>query len=182
MIKIIKKIVQIYKGLLWSKEKQARKSGVTIGKNCFIRSHFWSAEPYLITVGNNCAITPGVKFFTHGGARAARAKYPKFDFFGKINIGNYVYIGTGAMIMAGVSVGDNVLIAAGSVVTKSIPSNVVVGGNPAKILCPLDVFVERNMKYNTNSKGMSYDEKKKLLLSLPEEMFIKKKMMEMPKK
>ena len=86
------------------------------------------------------------------------------------------------MIMAGVSVGDNVLIAAGSVVTKSVPSNVVVGGNPAKILCPLEVFIERNMKYNTNSKGLSYEEKKKLLLSISEDMFIKKKLMEMPNK
>ena len=161
---MFKKLIELYKKHVWSLEKQARKAGVKMGEKNFIRSRFWSSEPYLITVGSNCAITSGVKFFTHGGARAARAKYPKFDFFGKINIGNYVYIGTGSMIMAGVSVGDNVLIAAGSVVTKSVPSNVVVGGNPAKILCPLEVFIERNMKYNTNSKGLSYEEKKKLLL------------------
>ena len=84
--------------------------------------------------------------------------------------------------MSGVSIGDNVLIAAGSVVTKSIPSNVVVGGNPAKILCSLETFIERNMKYNTNSKGLSSEKKRELLQSLPEEMFIRKKMMEFPSK
>ena len=177
---MIKKLIQLYKRIAWPLEKQARKAGVKIGENNFIASHFWSSEPYLITIGSNCDITSGVKFFTHGGARAARATYPKFDFFGKINVGSYVYIGTNSLIMPGVSIGDNVLIAAGSVVTKSIPSNVVVGGNPAKILCSLDVFIERNKKYDTNSKGLSYEEKKKLLLSLPDEMFIKKKMMENP--
>lgn len=79
--------------------------------------------------------------------------------------------------MPGVTIGDNVLVAAGSVVTKSIPNNVVVGGNPAKILCTIDEYIERNIKYNLNSKGLSYADKKKLLLSLPEEMFIRKSIM-----
>lgn len=52
-------------------------------KNC------WSSEPYLITVGNNCAITKGVRIFTHGGARVARNKYPDFDVLGKVIIGDW---------------------------------------------------------------------------------------------
>lgn len=179
---MLKRIIQLYEKIAWPLEKQARKAGVKLGDRNFIRSRFWSSEPYLITVGSDCAITSGVKFFTHGGARTARSLYPKFDFFGKINVGNRVYIGTNSLIMSGVSIGDNVLIAAGSVVTKSIPSNVVVGGNPAKILCSLETFIERNMKYNTNSKGLSSEKKRELLQSLPEEMFIRKKMMEFPSK
>ena len=62
--------------------------------------------------------------------------------------------------MPGVTIGDNVLVAAGSVVTKSVPSNVVVGGNPAKYICSVDEYISRNMRYNTNSKGMFGDEKK----------------------
>lgn len=167
---------------LFPLEKQARYAGVQMGENNFIASHFWDTEPYLIKIGNNCQITGGVRLFTHGGAGAAREKYPKFDTFGKVNIGDFVYIGTNSLIMPGVTIGDNVLVAAGSVVTKSIPSNVAVGGNPAKILCTLDEYIERNERYNTNSKGMSQEKKKALLLSLPDEKFLRKPQMKMVEK
>lgn len=85
-----------------------------------------------------------------------------------------MYIGNDANIMSGVTVGDNVLIAAGSIVTKSIPSNVVVAGNPARFICSIEDYIERNKKYNTDSKGLSAEEKKRLLLSLEESKFIMK--------
>ena len=100
--------------------------------------------------------------------------YPHFDCFGKVSLGNYVYVGNNVLIMSGVTVGNNVLIAAGSVVTKSILDNVVVGGNPAKILCSLATYLEHNIKYNLDSKGMDAEKKKKFLLSLPKEKFIRK--------
>lgn len=78
------------------------------------------------------------------------------------------------MGVPGVSIGENVIIAAGSVVTKSIPNNVVVGGNPAKVLCTLDDFEERMVQKDLGSKGMTAMSKKNFLLSLPEDAFIKK--------
>ena len=173
----LKKIKSMYRQSFWSLERQARYAGVKMGKHNFISSRFWSSEAYLITMGNYCGITRGVKFFTHGGARSARSIYPKFDCFGKITIGNYVYIGSNSLIMPGVTIGDNVLIAAGSVVTKSIPSNVVVGGNPARIVCTIEQYIERNLPYNLDSKGMKAEDKKQLLLQLPEDKFIKKALM-----
>lgn len=160
-----------------SNESYARHLGVNIGKNCFIGTREWSSEPYLIEIGNNCAITSGVKFFTHGGARVLRHKYPDFDCFGKIKIGNYVYIGSNALIMPGVEIGDHVLVSAGSIVTKSIPSGWVVAGNPAKFVCTIEDFEKNNIKYNTHSKMMSPEEKKKMLLTMDDAKFIKKKMM-----
>ena len=91
-------------------------------------------EAFLVTIGNHVQITAGVKFFTQGGGWVFREEYPDFDTFGRISIGNNVYIGNNALIMPGVSIGNNVIIGAGSVVTKSIPSDVIVGGNPAKII------------------------------------------------
>lgn len=169
-----RKFISLYRRFFWPKEKYARYIGVTIGDNNFIASDFWSSEPYLITIGSNCAITSGVKIFTHGGATVARSQYPNFDCFGKVTIGNYVYIGANALIMPGVTIGNNVLVAAGSVVTKSIPENVVVAGNPAKIICSLHSYIEHNLKYNLNSKNMDYEQKKQFLLSLPSDKFIKK--------
>ena len=84
MIRIIKRIITVFSTL----EKQAIHAGVNIVKNNFISSKFWSSEGYLIKIGNNCQITAGVKFFTHGGA--IRKEYPKFDCFGKVTIGDYI--------------------------------------------------------------------------------------------
>lgn len=129
-----------------------------------IACEFWiAAEPYLISVGNRCQITKDVKFFTHGGSNVVRDLDSSFDCFGKVKIGNNVYIGNNTLVMPGVTVGDNVLIAAGSVVTKSVPSDSVVGGNPAKVICSRKEYYERNKKYNAESCGLSFKSKRKLL-------------------
>ena len=99
---------------------------------------------------------------------------PSFDAFGKVVIGDDVYIGANALIMPGVTMGDHVLVAAGSVVTKSIPSGVVVAGNPSKIICTIEDFYDRNKKYNMKTKGLNSKEKKTHLLKMNEDMFIKK--------
>ena len=89
-------------------------------------------------------------------------------------MGDYVYLGNNVLIMPGVTIGDHVIVAAGSVVTKSIPSNSVVGGNPARYICSIDEYENRNIKYNTNSKGLDAESKRKLLMSLSDKEFIKK--------
>lgn len=160
---------------MYSPEKYARFLGVKIGTGCFIGTKDWSSEPYLIEIGNNSAITAGVKIFTHGGGRVLRHKYPDFDCFGKVIIGDYVYLGNNTLIMPGCTIGDNVICAAGSVVTKSIPSGWVVAGNPAKFVCTLEEYETKNLKYNVHSKMMSSEEKKKFLLSLDEAKFVKKR-------
>lgn len=76
--------------------------------------------------------------------------------------------------MPGVTIGSGAIVAAGSVVTKSVPDNMVVGGNPARILCSVDDYLERNLKYNLKTKDMNAKDKKKYLLSLNEDAFIKK--------
>lgn len=103
-----------------------------------------------------------------------RYKDPTFDVFGKVTIGDYVYIGTNAQIMPGVTIGDHVLVAAGSIVTKSIPSGVVVAGNPAKYVCTIEEYYERNRRYNTATKGVNQEEKKSRLLVLPDNHFLVK--------
>lgn len=177
MYSIIGKIKKIYL-MFFPYDVQAEKVGVNIGKDNEIMGKFWrSAEPYLITIGNNCQITRDVKFFTHGGGKILRKKYPKFDCFGKITIGDNVYIGNNALIMPGVTIGNNVLVAAGSVVCKSIPNNVIVGGNPARIISTYEEYESKNLPFNTNTKGLSYKKKKALLLSLENNHFIQKRKM-----
>lgn len=171
LLKIKKRIVKLF----FSPEKYAKSIGVNIGTNNFIPDkNCWSSEPYLITVGSNCQITTGVRIFTHGGGNVVRNKYPDFDVFGKVIIGDWVYIGTNSLIMPGVTIGNGSLIAAGSVVTKSVPSGVVVGGNPARIITTVEKYIEQNVRYNLNSKKLTSKEKRGLLLSTSDDKFVKK--------
>lgn len=171
---LIRKIKHLYNRYFLSFEQLALKAGVRMGKDNQFLSNFWSSEPYLIEIGDNCQITAGVKIFTHGGAKVARVIEPNFDCFGKVKIGSNVYIGTNSLIMPGVTVGDNVLIAAGSVVTNSVPSNVVIGGNPAHIICTFDDYYQKNKRYNVDTKQLTPSEKREVLLSLEDYKFIRK--------
>lgn len=169
---MLKRALSLYRKQFWSSEKIARFNGVNIGKNCRIQNVVFGSEPYLITIGNNVRLTNGTKIFTHGGAGILREKYPNIDFFGKVVIKDNVYVGNNCLIMPGVSIGSNVLVAAGSVVTKSVPDNVVVAGNPAKIVSNIEDFEKKMLTKNVASKGMSKTEKENYLLSLPDSAFI----------
>lgn len=142
------------------------------GENVFWATKYIPTESYLVEIGDNTQITEGVKLFTHGGAHIARYKIPKFDTFGKIKIGNWCYIGTDSLIMPGVEIKDHVLVAAGSVVTKSVPSNSIVAGNPARIIGNIDDYIKKNIKYNINTKGLNNKNKKKIIFE--KSIFIKK--------
>lgn len=157
-----------------SNEKYARHRGVKIGRNCQISTRNWPTEAYLITIGNNVQITRNVYFHTHGGAHVGRYKYPEFDIFGKIVVEDDAYIGTNSQIMPGVTIGKGSLVAAGAIVSKSIPPHEVWGGIPARRICSVDEYIENNLKYNLNTKSLSPDEKRKYLLSLDDDKFLKK--------
>lgn len=171
---MFKRIKDFYWRFLKSPSEQAKHLGVTIGSNCFIDTRFWGEEPYLISIGNNACISSGVRLHTHGGAQVARRLYPNFDVFGKIIIEDWVYVGAGAQIMPGVTIGEGSMVAAGSIVTKSVPPGVVVAGVPAKIVCNVEDYINRNLPYNLNSKGLDAFSKKRILLGLPDDKFIKK--------
>ena len=171
---MINRIIHAYKRYFWPPEKYARGLGVQIGEKCYIATKHFSTEPYLIKIGNHVQVTNDVKFFTHSGGWVLRGKYPKFDIFGKIEIKDNVYIGNNALILPGVTIGNNVIVGAGAVVTRSVPDYAIVAGNPAKIIGNVTEWELKMLSYNLNTKGMNYDSKKKLLLSLTNEKFIQK--------
>lgn len=152
----------------------ARYLGVNIGDNNLIGWNHWSSEPYLITIGNHCQLTNCV-ILTHGGGNVVRCEIPDFDVFGKVEIKDWAYVGSGSLIMPGVTIGEGALVAAGSVVTKSIPPGIVVGGNPAQYICTVKEYINRNSKFNLNSKKLSDKRKRELILSVPDYKLIKKK-------
>jgi acetyltransferase-like isoleucine patch superfamily enzyme len=161
--------------LFLSPEKYLRRKGVIIGKGCDIQTRDFGSEPYLIEIGDRVQITSGVKLFTHGGGWIFRKEYPDFDTFGKIKIGNNVYIGNNAMIMPGVTIADDCIIGAGSIVTKSfLDHGIIIAGVPAIKVGKVEDLKERLIPFNLKTKGLSYTAKKKFLLSQPDSAFLKK--------
>lgn len=173
-MRIIEKIQKYYWNNIASCESLARHLGASIGENCLINTRYWPTESYLVTVGNNVQITRGVSIYTHGGGNSIRREHPDFDVFGKVVIKDWAYIGSFSQIMPGVTIGEGALVAAGSVVTKSVAPHTVVGGNPAKVICTTEEYYQRNKHFNSGTKGKNYKEKKAILLSLPESCFVKK--------
>lgn len=148
------------------------KQGCVIGKKTRILCNIdsFGTEPYLIEIGDDCLISDSVRFHPHdGGVKVLNdAGYfdgKRMDKMGRIKIGNNCFIGSEAKIMMNVTIGDNVIIGGGSIVSKNIPSNCVVAGIPARVICSLDDYYEKNNKrgvfYETGS--LSQSEKKKYL-------------------
>src|SRR5574344_490998 len=100
LIKIIKKICHKFLYYWYTPEQWARYLGVNVGSDNLLSKDAWSDEPFLITIGSHCQLT-NCKFFTHGGAQVVRHIDPKFDCFGRITIGDYVYIGANSLVMPG---------------------------------------------------------------------------------
>ena len=171
---MIQRIIKTICKMMMTPKRYARHIGVKFGKNCLIATKNWSSEPYLIEIGDNVQVTHNVSVHTHGGSHIARKMIPNFDMFGKVIIKDGAYIGAYSQIMPGVTIGEGSLVAAGSIVTKSVPAGVVVAGNPAKYICTVEEYIERNKKYKLGTKGLSFEEKKKVLLSTDEDKFIKK--------
>ena len=105
--------------------------------------------PELIRIHNNVMIAPNVLFVTHDGLHGIVNRITKQktlqEGVGCIEIGNNVFISANVTILYGVKIGDNVLIAAGSVVNKDVPSNSVVAGVPAKPIGTFDALVEKRL-------------------------------------
>jgi acetyltransferase-like isoleucine patch superfamily enzyme len=131
----------------WLILQRAIRQGLRIGKNVRIsRRPYFHGEPFLISIGNHVTISFNVHFINHDGATWVFRDEPQYkglQRFGRIDILDNVFIGANTTILPGVTIGPNVVVGAGSVVTKSLPENAVYAGAPARFICTLDEYVER---------------------------------------
>ena len=111
-----------------------RKKGVKIGHSCRIKTVSFSTEPYLIEVGNHSRIANGTIFLTHDGAVNIFEGELGGGVFGRIRIGNNVFIGNNCIVLLNTTIGNNCIIGAGSVVRGEFPEGSVILGNPAKVI------------------------------------------------
>jgi acetyltransferase-like isoleucine patch superfamily enzyme len=95
----------------------------------------FSTEPYLIEIGDHVAISAGTDLVTHDGAVwCFREENETADVFGKIVIGNNVFIGINCTILPNTTIGNNCIVGAGSILRGKFPDNTVIIGNPAKVI------------------------------------------------
>lgn len=118
-----------------------------VGDNFFFQPRKLPSDAKMISFGNNVAVASDVTFINHDVIHNVlnNMGYNKYYpyYLRPISIGNNVFIGSNSVILPNVKVGDNVIIGSGSVVTKDIPSNSVVGGNPARKICSFDEYVTK---------------------------------------
>ena len=144
--------------------------GTTIGKNCYIFSDkVETTEPYLVSIGDNVTISYNVCFNTHDDSIES---YYKKDtlIVGRISVGNNCFIGTGSILLPGVTLKDNCIVGAGSVVTKSFDEGSVIAGVPAKKIGNVTELLKKNEKYIISTAGKNFQEKRDYILKHPEKM------------
>lgn len=117
---------------------------ITVGKNVFINACCHFQDQGGITLGDNCLVGHNVVFATlnHGFAPEERQSMLPAP----IVVGRNVWIGSNSTILQGVTIGDNSIIAAGSVVTKDVPANAIVAGVPARFIRSISPEEEKRQK------------------------------------
>ena len=127
-----------------------RSKGIKIGENIWVTADVKSlsidiTRPSLIEIGDNVRLNKNLTILTHdGGYYVLQHKYKEFiSQSGRVKIGDNVYFGRNCSVFKNVTIGDNVIIGNGSIVTKSIPSNSVAVGSPAKVVGTIESYYEK---------------------------------------
>ena len=107
---------------------------ISIGDDVYINFGCVILDCGPVTIGNQVLISPNVGIYDASHALDAQERMDGALIPGKIRIGNRVWIGGGTIILPGVTIGDDTVIGAGSIVTHDIPSGVVAVGNPCRVL------------------------------------------------
>lgn len=109
---------------------------IEIGEGFYSNHNMVILDGATVKFGDHVFIGPNCGFYTAGHPENVAQRIDGLEYARPISVGNNVWIGGNVVVLPGVSIGDNSIIGAGSVVTKDIPANVVAAGNPCKVIRP----------------------------------------------
>lgn len=132
---------------------------IHVGKNFFANYNCVMLDEAPITIGDNVLIAPNVGLYTAGHPIDVERRNQWLEYAWPITIGNNVWICGGVTIAPGVTIGDNSIIAAGSVVVGDIPANVIAGGNPCRVIRPV-TEADRQRSYDWTEEQARRTQKK----------------------
>lgn len=130
---------------------------VHFGKNVYANFNLTLVDDTHIYVGDYTMIGPNVTIATAGHPILPELREKGYQYNMPVHIGKNCWIGAGAIILPGIAVGDNVVIGAGSVVTKDLPSDVVAVGNPCCVLRPVG---DRDKEFYFKDRRINYEDVK----------------------
>lgn len=130
---------------------------VHFGNNIYANFSLTCVDDTHIYVGDNTMFGPNVTVATAGHPILPELRAKGYQYNAPVHIGKNCWIGAGALILPGITIGDNVVVGAGSVVTKDLPSNVVAVGNPCKVLREIN---ERDKEYYFKDKKIDWNDLK----------------------
>lgn len=107
---------------------------IEVGKNFFANYNCTLLDVAKIRIGDNCQMAPNVAVYTAGHPVHPVTRNSEYEYGKEVVIGDHVWIGGNAVICPGVTIGNNVVVGAGSVVTKDIPDWCIAAGNPCKVI------------------------------------------------
>lgn len=128
------------------KKRILRVIGVRIGEGTIIYTSLFNFDtffPHLIEIGSHSVISKKTLLISHDYSKNFPTEGLSTMTKGRVVIGDHTFIGMGCIILPGVTIGNNVILGAGSVATKSIPDNMVAAGNPATVRCTLEEYMEK---------------------------------------
>ena len=107
---------------------------IKVGKNFFADYHCTILDNGGVEIGDNVMFAPNVSLYTVGHPLDSALRQQAWEQAQPIKIGNDVWLGGNVVVLPGVTIGDNVVVGAGAVVTKDIPANSLAAGNPCRVL------------------------------------------------
>ena len=128
---------------------------VHFGNNVYANFNLTMVDDTHIYVGDCTMFGPNVTVATAGHPIDPELRAKAYQYNMPVHIGKNCWLGAGVIVLPGVTIGDNTVIGAGSVVTKDIPSNVVAVGNPCKVLRPIN---EHDKEYYFKNKKIDYSD------------------------
>lgn len=134
--KIMKEILGKYRGDFLIEQPFICDYGynIEIGENFYSNHNLVILDANRVIFGDNVFIGPNCGFYTSGHPLDSATRNKGLEFAKPIIVGNNVWFGANVMVLPGVTIGDNVIIGAGSLVNKDIPSNTVAVGNPCRVI------------------------------------------------